>query len=50
VKFEALVTLLQKKSPEPGIENAAKQIALRWLDEIFPEIEVTSARLLRESM
>jgi hypothetical protein len=48
VKFEAIVTLLQKKPPEPGIENAAKQIALRWLDDIFPEIEVTSARLLGE--
>jgi hypothetical protein len=48
VKFETVVTLLQKTKPEPGIEKAARQIALRWLDEIFPEIEVTSARLLQE--
>ena len=48
VKFEAFVSLIQKKPPEPGIESAAKQIALRWLDEIFPEIAVTSARLLPE--
>ena len=48
VKFEATVSLLQKKLPQPGIENAAKQIALRWLDEVFAEVEVTSARLLGE--
>jgi len=48
VKFEAFVTLMQKKPPQAGIENAARQIALRWLDEIFPEIEVTSARLIDE--
>jgi hypothetical protein len=48
VKFEIVVTLLQKTKPEPGIEKAARQIALRWLDEIFPEIEVTSARLLQD--
>jgi hypothetical protein len=48
VKFEVVVTLLQKKPAESGIENAARQIALRWLDEIFPEVEVTSARLLKE--
>ena len=48
VKFEAIVTLLQKRPPEAGIENAAKQIALRWLDELFSEVEVTSARLITE--
>jgi len=48
VKFEAFVSLVQKKSPEAGIESAAKQIALRWLDELFSEVEVTSARLLGE--
>jgi hypothetical protein len=48
VKFEVVVTLLQKTVPESGIENAARQIALRWLDEIFQEVEVTSARLLLE--
>jgi hypothetical protein len=48
VKFEVFVSLMQKKPPQAGIENAARQIALRWLDEIFPEIEVTSARLLQK--
>jgi len=48
VKFEVFVTLMQKRPPEAGIENAARQIALRWLDEVFPEIEVTSARLIND--
>lgn len=48
VKFEAFVTFLQKTAPEQGIENAARQIALRWLDDIFQEVEVTSARLVHE--
>ena len=48
VKFEVFVTLLQKKPPEPGIETAARQIALRWLDEVFPSTDVTSARLINE--
>jgi len=48
VKFEVLVSFLQKTAPEPGVEKAARQIALRWLDEIFPELEVTSARLVGE--
>jgi hypothetical protein len=48
VKFEVFVTLLQKNPPQGGIENAARQIALRWLDGIFPQVDVTSARLVNE--
>ncbi|WP_455203380.1 hypothetical protein [Kaarinaea lacus] len=46
VKFEVIVTLIQRQEPPPGIEKSAKQMAARWLSEVFEELEVTSARLL----
>ena len=46
LKFEIMVTLIQRQEPPEGIERAAKHMVYRWLSEVFEEVEITSARLV----
>ena len=48
VKFELYVTLLQKHQAQSGIEISAKKMAWRWLEDLFEELEITTARLLEK--
>jgi hypothetical protein len=46
LKFEIMVTLIQRHEPPEGIEKSAKHMVYRWLSEVFEEVEITSARLI----
>jgi hypothetical protein len=47
VKFEVTVSLIQRREPAPDIERAAKQMAWRWLKDAFEEMDITSARRVK---
>lgn len=46
IKCELNVAMLQKHAPTSGLESAAKKAVMRWLSEVFTEIEISSARLV----
>jgi hypothetical protein len=46
IKFDLTLSLLQKHEAQAGLEKAASHMVLRWLNEPFQQIEVTSVRLL----
>lgn len=46
VKFELVVSLLQKEKSPEGFEKYADNTVYRWLSEVFENVEIFSARLL----
>jgi len=46
IKFELVVSLLQRQSPSEGFEKYADNTVYRWLSEVFETVEISSARLL----
>jgi len=46
VKFELVVSILQKDKSSKGLEKYADNTVYRWLSEVFEGVEVFSARLL----
>jgi hypothetical protein len=48
VKFEMTVSLIQRREPPPDIDRAAKQMAWRWLKEAFDDMDITSARVIKD--
>lgn len=49
LKFELLVSVLQKQSPQEGFEKYADNTVYRWLSEVFETVEIVSARLLQNN-
>ena len=49
LKFELLVSVLQKQSPQEGFEKYADNTVYRWLSEVFESVEIASARLLQDN-
>ena len=50
IKFELVVSVLQKHKPQEGFEKYADNTVYRWLSEVFDSVEITSARLLQDSV
>jgi hypothetical protein len=46
LKFEMVVSVLQKKPPQEGFEKYAGNTVYRWLSEVFEAVDIVSARLL----
>ena len=46
LKFELVVSVLQKQSPEEGFQKYADNTVYRWLEEVFESVEINYARLL----
>lgn len=46
LKFELLVSVLQKQSPREGFEKYADNTVYRWLSEVFETVDIVSARLV----
>lgn len=46
VKFELAVALIQKEKAETGLDAFARRALLRWLEDSFVELQVTSARMV----
>lgn len=49
LKFELLVSVLQKQAPQEGFEKYADNTVYRWLSEVFEDVDIVSARLLQEN-
>lgn len=47
VKFELVVSVLQKEEASEGFEKYADNTVYRWLSENFDNVEIFSARLLQ---
>ena len=48
VKFELVVSVLQKEKSPEGFEKYADNTVYRWLSEVFENVEIFSARLLED--
>jgi hypothetical protein len=48
IKFELVVSLLQRQKPQESFERYADNTVYRWLAEVFEKVEITSARLLKD--
>lgn len=48
VKFELVVSVLQKQQSPEGFEKYADNTVYRWLSEVFENVEIFSARLLND--
>ena len=48
VKFELVVSVLQKEKSAEGFEKYADNTVYRWLSEVFEGVEIFSARLLEQ--
>lgn len=46
LKFELVVSVLQKSPPQEGFEKYADNTVYRWLSEVFESVNIASARLL----
>ena len=46
ITFELIVTLIQKSADTDTLESKVRKMILRWLTDIFCEIDITSIRLL----
>lgn len=46
VKFELVVSVLQKDKSADGFEGYADNTVYRWLSEVFEDVQIFSARLL----
>ena len=46
VKFELVVSVLQKEKSAEGFEGYADNTVYRWLSEVFEDVQIFSARLL----
>lgn len=46
LKFELVVSVLQKSPPQEGFKKYADNSVYRWLSEVFETVDITSARLL----
>jgi len=46
LKFELVVSVLQKQPPKEGFEKYADNSVYRWLSEVFESVDIISARLL----
>ncbi|WP_455207695.1 hypothetical protein [Kaarinaea lacus] len=46
LKFEIVVSVLQKNPPQEGFEKYADNTVYRWLSEVFESVEIASARLM----
>jgi len=46
LKFEMVVSVFQKNSPQEGFEKYADNTVYRWLSEIFEKVKIFWARLL----
>jgi len=46
VKFELVVSVLQKEKTVEGFEKYADNTVYRWLSEVFEDVQIFSARLL----
>lgn len=44
VKFELIVTVLQKQKMETGLDSFARRAVQRWLEDAFEDFEITSTR------
>jgi hypothetical protein len=49
LKFELVVSVLQKHKSQEGFEKYADNTVFRWLSEVFEGVEISSARLLPET-
>ena len=47
IKFSLVVTLLQSHAPQDKLAKYANNTVYRWLSEIFEEVEISSARLVK---
>ena len=48
VKFELIVSVLQKHKVSEGVEKYADNTVHRWLSEVFEDVEIFSTRLLNK--
>ena len=46
VKLTMEVSLFQKSKPQPELASGVKKIVLRWLSDVFDNVEVNDSRLL----
>lgn len=46
LKFELIVSVLQKNPPQEGFEKYADNTVYRWLSEVFEVVNISWARLL----
>jgi len=46
ISFELILSLIQKTQNTDKLESKVRRMVLRWLQEVFAEIEVTSCRIL----
>jgi len=46
VKFELVVSVLQKQKTVEGFEKYADNTVYRWLSEVFEDVQIFSARLI----
>jgi hypothetical protein len=46
LKFELVVSVLQRSPPQEGFEKYADNTVYRWLSEVFETVDISSARLL----
>ena len=49
IKFELVVSILQRHKPQGGFEKYADNTVYRWLSEVFDSVEISSARLLPDA-
>ena len=46
ISFELQVTLIQREENTESLESKVKKMVMRWLTEVFEEVDITSVRLL----